>query len=216
MKSPGSWIITLLSTLLLAASWFRWAPIDFTEACGFATGAVCVWLVARQNMWNWPVGLANNVVFAVLFERARLFADMGLQGVYFLLGLWGWWQWLRGGKNHSRLPVSRTRRVEWAGIAVFIVFGTWGLLEILIRVKGAAPFWDSLTTIICLAAQYLLCLKRFENWWLWIAADIIYVPLYLHRDLPLTALLYTGFIVLCVTGILSWRKMPPPKHEAGA
>jgi len=216
MKSPGFRIIATLSVLLLAASWFRWAPIDFTEACGFATGAVCVWLVARQNIWNWPVGLANNVAFAVLFERARLFADMGLQGVYFILGLWGWWQWLRGGKNHSRLTISRTRRAEWFGIVVFIILGTWGLREILLRVNGAAPFWDSLTTIICLAAQYLLCLKRFENWWLWIAADIIYVPLYLHRDLPLTALLYAAFIVLCVTGIRSWRKMLPSKNEPGA
>lgn len=213
MKNSGSWIIAVLSALLLTASWFRWAPIDFTEACGFATGAGCVWLVTRENIWNWPVGLANNVFFAVLFGRAHLFADMGLQGVYLILGVWGWWKWLRGGKNHDALTISRTRRAEWIGIAVFMVLGTWGLREILIRVNGAAPFWDSLTTIICLTAQYLLCLKRFENWWLWIAADIIYVPLYLHRHLPLTAVLYAGFIVLCVTGILSWRKMLSPKYE---
>ena len=209
MKHPGSWFLVFLSVALLAASWFHRAPLDFTEACGFVSGAVCVWLVTRDNVWNWPVGLVNNVVFALLFARARLFADMGLQGVYFVLGVWGWWHWARGGADHSRLPVTRTPPVEWIGVALFVPAGTWALHELLLRLNGSAPFLDALTTVICLAAQYLLCRKRFENWWLWIAADLIYVPLYLHRGLPLTALLYAGFLVLCVTGILRWRKLLP-------
>jgi nicotinamide mononucleotide transporter len=207
-KSSRLEVMLLLvpSALLLAAAWFKWAPLDFTEACGFVTGAVCVWLVTRGNIWNWPIGLANNLFFAFLFWRARLFADMGLQGVYLVLGIWGWWQWLHGGQNHSRLEVTRSTRTEWIGILLFLILGTWGLRELLIVVNGAAPFWDSLTTTLCLAAQYLLCRKRIENWWLWIAADIIYVPLYLHRHLPLTAILYAGFIVLCGIGLSRWRK----------
>lgn len=192
--------------ILLLAAWFKWAPIDFAEACGFVTGAVCVWLVTRGNIWNWPIGLLNNLFFAFLFWRARLFADMGLQGVYLILGIWGWWQWLHGGKDRSRLEVTHATRTEWVGIALFLSFGTWGLRELLIAVNGAAPMWDSLTTTLCLAAQYLLCRKRFENWFLWIVADIIYVPLYIHRDLPLTAVLYAGFILLCVIGIRRWRE----------
>lgn len=200
-------VLSGLCLALLLASWFRWLPLDFTEACGFATGAVCVWLVTRGNIWNWPIGMVNNLVFVFLFWRARLFADMGLQGVYFLLAIWGWWHWLYGGKNHDRLEVTRTRRSEWLGIAVFLAAGTWGLREILIRVNGAAPFWDSFTTVLCLAAQYLLTRKRIENWWLWIAADLIYVPLYLHRHLPLTALLYACFIGLCLAGLARWSKL---------
>jgi len=199
-------LLLIPSAALLLVARFKWAPIDFTEACGFVTGAVCVWLVTRGNIWNWPIGLVNNLFFAVLFWRARLFADMGLQGVYFALGIWGWWHWLRGGKNHSRLEVTRSTRREWIGIALFLGFGTWGLRELLIAVNGAAPFWDSLTTTLCLAAQYLLCRKRIENWWLWITADIIYVPLYFSRNLPLTAILYAGFIGLCVIGLFRWRK----------
>ncbi|RYD47433.1 MAG: nicotinamide riboside transporter PnuC [Verrucomicrobiaceae bacterium] len=199
-------LLLIPSAILLLAAWFKWAPIDFAEACGFVTGAVCVWLVTRGSIWNWPIGLLNNLFFAFLFWRARLFADMGLQGVYLILGIWGWWQWLHGGKDRSRLEVTHATRAEWVGIALFLTFGTWGLRELLIAVNGAAPMWDSLTTTLCLAAQYLLCRKRFENWFLWIVADIIYVPLYIHRDLPLTAVLYAGFIILCVIGIRRWRK----------
>lgn len=208
LKLP-KWELALLlvpSATLLSAAWFKWAPIDFTEACGFVTGAVCVWLVTRGSIWNWPIGLLNNLFFAFLFWRARLFADMGLQGVYLVLGIWGWWQWLHGGKDRSRLEVTHANRIEWISIALFLSFGTWGLRELLIAVNGAAPLWDSLTTTLCLAAQYLLCRKRFENWFLWIIADIIYVPLYIHRHLPLTAVLYAGFIILCVIGLFRWRK----------
>ena len=199
-------VISAVTALLLAASWFKWLPLDFTEALGFATGAVCVWLVTKGNIWNWPVGLANNLFFAVLFWKARLFADFGLQGVYLILGFYGWWKWLRGGENQTRLAISRSSRSEWIVIAVFLVLGTWGLRELLHAVNGAAPLWDALTTALSLVAQYLLCRKRIENWFFWIAADVIYVPLYLSKQLPLTALLYGGFLVLCVIGWRRWRK----------
>ncbi len=199
-------LVGTLCAALLACAWWQWLPLDLTEAFGFTSGAVCVWLVTRGSLWNFPVGLANNLFFALLFWRERLFADMGLQGVYFGLGLWGWWQWRHGGEQRSRLRVSRARRWEWLGILFFLTLGTWGLWELLILVKGAAPFWDALTTTLSLSAQYLLCRKRLENWYLWILADLIYVPLYLSRGLPLTALLYAGFIALCVLGLGRWKQ----------
>ncbi|WP_081886056.1 nicotinamide riboside transporter PnuC [Haloferula sp. BvORR071] len=204
--TPDTVLVPLLSALLLFCARLQWLPIDMTEAWGFATGAICVWLVTKENIWNWPIGLANNIAFAFLFWEARLYADFGLQWVYFGFGVWGWWEWLYGGKGRSKLKVSDTSRMEWILIAVFLVAGTWGLREILIMVNGSAPFWDALSTVICLAAQYLLCRKKIENWWLWIAADLIYVPLYLSKKLPLTSALYAGFIVLCILGLKRWRK----------
>lgn len=201
-----AWIVCGLSAALIVCSWQKWLPIDLTEAFGFATGAICVWLVTRGNIWNWPIGLANNIFFGILFWRAGLFADFGLQGVYFALGIWGWWQWLRGGPDHGALKVTRTTHCEWIRLLIGIPAATFGLRELLIVVNGAAPFWDALTTILCLAAQYLLCRKRFENWWFWIAADLIYVPLYLNRNLPLTAVLYAAFIVLCLIGLRRWKQ----------
>lgn len=69
----------LLSFPVLLSSYRGWWPISVAEAWGFATGGICVWLVVRQHMANWPIGLANNVFFFVLFYQGRLFADMGLQ-----------------------------------------------------------------------------------------------------------------------------------------
>ena len=194
------------SALLLIASYRAWWPIRVDEAWGFVTGGICVWLVVREHLWNWPVGLANNVFFFVLFFRGRLFADMSLQVVYFALGVYGWLNWVWGGENRTVLKITRTTRTEWLVLLSAIPLCTWGLREVLIAVNGAAPLWDSLTTVLSLAAQYLLCRKRLENWIFWIAADLIYVPLYLSRQLPLTAVLYAVFLAMCLVGVREWTR----------
>jgi nicotinamide mononucleotide transporter len=195
-----------VSLLVLLASYGGWWPIGLAEAWGFVTGGVCVWLVVREHVWNWPVGLANNVFFFVIFLRGRLYADMSLQVVYLGLGIYGWLNWLFGGKGHTALAISRTSRGEWAGLVAAVPLCTWGMFEVLVRVNDAAPLWDALTTALSLAAQYLLCRKRFENWWFWIAADVIYIPLYFSRKLPLTAVLYGVFLAMCLVGVRQWSR----------
>jgi nicotinamide mononucleotide transporter len=197
-------LLIALPCALMLAAWRQWFPLSLIESLGFATGGVCVWLVVREHLWNWPIGLANNVVFFVLFWHSRLFADAGLQVVFFALGAYGWWNWLYGGEAHSELRVGRTLRWEWLALALAIPLSTWGLREILIVVQGAAPFWDSLTTVVSLAAQYLLCRKRLENWLFWIVVDAIYVPLYLSRGLALTAVLYAVLLIMCLFGAAAW------------
>ncbi len=208
-------IISVISIAMIAASLFRAWPITTTEALGFVTGAICVWLTVRESIWNWPVGLANNVFFLVLFFHGRLFADMSLQVVYFGLGVYGWYQWLRGGAGHARLMVTRTLRWEWIALLCFVAFGTFFLRKLLLAVNGAAPFFDALTTALSLAAQYLMCRKRFEHWLFWIAADLIYIPLYVSRDLHLTAVLYGVFLLLCFTGLAAWRRSLVATHPGG-
>lgn len=195
-----------VSMFVLLASYDQWWTIGVSEAWGFVTGGICVWLVVREHVWNWPIGLANNIFFFILFWRGRLFADMSLQLVYLALGIYGWLNWIFGGQNRTTLQMSRTRRSEWLILLAMIPVGTWVLMQILIKVNGAAPLWDSLTTILSLAAQYLLCRKRFENWFFWIAADLVYIPLYFSRKLPLTAVLYGVFLCMCLAGLRQWHQ----------
>ncbi len=206
LRSVEIGVMAGASLLILLLSYRVWWSISVTEAWGFVTGGVCVWLVVREHLWNWPIGISNNIVFFFLFIHGRLFADMSLQIVYLGLGAYGWMNWVFGGENRTVLKISRTTRVEWLALTVLIPLGTWGFREILLAVNGAAPFWDSLTSVLSLAAQYLLCRKRFENWFLWIAADVIYVPLYLSRQLPLTAVLYAVFLGMCLIGVREWNR----------
>jgi nicotinamide mononucleotide transporter len=199
-------VMLIISLLVLAASYRGWWVIGVAESWGFVTGGICVWLVVREHLWNWPVGLANNVFFFVLFLRGRLYADMSLQIVYLGLGIYGWLNWIFGGKGHTALKISRTTRHEWIALSGCIPLCTWGMREVLLSVNDAAPLWDAMTTVLSLAAQYLLCRKRFENWWFWIAADVIYIPLYVTRQLPLTAVLYAVFLAMCLVGVREWSR----------
>ncbi len=73
-------------------------------------------------------------------------------------------------------------------------------------VSATVPVWDGLTTALSLAATYGQCRKLVESWWLWIAADIVYIPLYAYKELYLTSLLYAGFLTLCLIGLRNWRR----------
>lgn len=182
--------------------------VSVAELLGFVTGAGCVWLTALARVANFPVGIANSALFLVLFLTARLYADAGLQVVYIVLGFVGWWQWLRGGAevDRHRLRVRRAGGLTLLGCVGFVVVGTVGLTWLLRGADDVAPFWDALTTALSLAAQYLLNMKRIENWAFWIVADVVYVPLYAVKRLDLTAVVYALFLVMCVVGVLGWRR----------
>jgi nicotinamide mononucleotide transporter len=180
--------------------------VDIVEILGFVSGALCVWLVARQNVWNWPIGIANNVTFLILFWTAGIYADAGLQIVYMGLALYGWWAWLRGGVQHTALTVTRTTRSQWLVLGALGVLGTVGLTVLLDTVTDSTvPLPDAITTVLSLLATWGQARKKLESWWLWITADVIYVPLYAYKDLWLTAALYVGFLALCVVGLRNWR-----------
>ncbi|MFD7613572.1 nicotinamide riboside transporter PnuC [Streptomyces sp. NPDC059828] len=183
-------------------------PVSWTEVLGFGSGALCVWLVARQHIANWPIGIANNALFILLFTQAGLYADAALQVVFITLAAYGWWTWAHGGGPGSdALPVRRTTRAEWTWLLAAGVVGTLGFTLLLDHVTDSTvPFWDALTTALSLMATYGQCRKRLESWWLWIAADVVYVPLYAYKELYLTALLYAGFLALCVNGLRSWSR----------
>ncbi len=179
--------------------------VSVAELLGFVTGAASVWLTVLARISNFPVGIANSVFFLVLFLSARLFADSSLQVVYIVLGFTGWWQWLHGGQDRTRLVAGRSGWPLLAACIAFAGLATWGLTAVLREAHDVAPFWDALTTSVSLAAQFLLNCKKIENWAFWIAADLVYVPLYLVKRLDLTALVYVLFLAMCFAGVRAWR-----------
>ena len=214
-------LVPLLAAAATALAVFMFATGRSTalETFGVITGATCVWLTVRASAWNFPVSLANVAAFSVVFFRAQLFADAGLQVVFFVLTLVGWYLWLFGGTGRTSLPVTRAARGELAGVGVGIVASTLALWLVLSRYGGSASFFDALTTSLSLGAQWLLNRKRVENWWLWIVADVIYVPLYAYKHLYLTAFLYAVFLGMATAGLIEWVRlwrreqslMPPPR-----
>lgn len=180
----------------------------WTELLGFITGAICVWLQVKENVWNWPAGIANNIFYIVVFWRSGLYADSLLQWIYIAISAYGWWNWLRGGAEHSRLTISRTSRSATLAYAALTACGTVVFYELLRRyTNSTVPLWDGLTTAMSLTAQYMLTRKLVENWWWWIAVDVIYIALYVYKHLLLTSVLYAIFLAMCIMGLRRWKRM---------
>lgn len=179
--------------------------MSVTEVLGFATGALCVWLTVRQSVWNFPVGIANDVAFGVLSLTAGLYAGAALQVVYLVLAVLGWRWWLHGGSQGGPLLVQRTPARGWVYAVAGTLLGTVALEQVLARwTDSPAPALDALTTSLSLVAQLMLDRKWLGNWAVWIVADVLFVALYASQGLWLAALLYAGFVALCVQGAQEW------------
>ena len=180
--------------------------VTWAELLGFVTGVAAVWLAAVRRMSNWPIGIANSAFFGLLFVDARLYADASLQLVYIALGFFGWWAWLRLGPDQTRLDVRSAGRGLLLATAAGVVAAALILVPVLHSAGDSAPVLDAITTALSLGAQFLLCLKRVENWFWWMAADLIYIPLYMSRELVLTAVVYVVFLTICVRALPQWRR----------
>lgn len=176
------------------------------EAFAALFGIISVYLGTRQNVWIWPTGIVNVALYIIVFFEARLFAAMGLQVVFLLLSVYGWYAWLRGGSRHTALRV--TRATPRLGLALLVInVAAWlALATILDRdTQATLPWLDSLLATTSLIAQWLMTRKLLESWLVWIAVDLVYVPMYFSQGLYVMAALYLIFLVLAVLGYRDWR-----------
>jgi len=170
-------------------------------------GAISVWLSVRQNIWSWPTAIVNVVLYAIVFYEAKLYADMGLQVIYAILSIYGWYEWLYGGAGHTELRVSRTGARLGALLALIAAAGSAVLGVFLHHSTDAAlPFMDSFLSSTSLVAQWMMTKKLLENWLVWIGVDVLYVGMFIFKGLFLTAGLYAVFLALAVKGYLDWRR----------
>jgi len=181
--------------------------VSSVEWIAALAGAISVYLSTRENIWSWPTAIVNVGLYIIIFEKSGLYSDMGLQVVYLVLSIYGWYEWLHGGTNKSRLDVSRASPRVWLLSAMAGVGGWLVIWSITRRLHGVAiPSVDSALTATSLVAQWMMTRKILENWILWIAADIVYVPMYIYKKLYVTSGLYAVFLILAIMGLVEWKR----------
>jgi nicotinamide mononucleotide transporter len=168
---------------------------------------LAVYLTVRQVIWCWPLALVSVTLYAWVFYEAKLYADMGLQALYFALAIYGWWAWLHGGEDHGELHVSlASNRRRLVLLAIGALFGIT-LGQLLNRLTDASlPFMDSMLTSFSIVAQWMQTRKLLETWLVWLAVDVLYVGMFLYKGLYPTAGLYAVFLYLAVLGFVRWRR----------
>ncbi|MBC3934600.1 nicotinamide riboside transporter PnuC [Undibacterium rugosum] len=183
---------------------FAWQTTPL-ELLSFVLSVLTVLLNIRQIHWAWLFSILSSALYGVVFFLSRLYGDSGLQLVFVLASVYGWYCWLHGDDQHKALPVtSLTLMQRFAAVLAWLV----GFVILSLFLKSFTdtdvPYMDGFLTAGSLVGQLLLSRKKIENWSIWIVVDVLYVSLYLSKGLMLTAILYGIFVVLAAIGLKQW------------
>ena len=180
----------------------EWSALEVIAA---AFGVISVYLSTRQNIWSWPTAIVNVALYTVVFFQGRLYGQMGLQPIYLALSVYGWYQWLHGGEQHTELQVSRASPRLLGALAALNLVLWLALAAVLRQTEAALPWLDALLTTTSLVAQWMMTKKLLENWLVWVAVDVVYIGMFIFKQLYVTSLLYLVFLVLSIMGYRQWK-----------
>jgi nicotinamide mononucleotide transporter len=195
---------------LLAAAFTLWgSPVTWLEIVAFV---LAVWMVVcnmRVNPLAWPLAIVSSLAYLLLFANSKLYGEAGLQVVFALVALWGWWQWVRGTQADGRtLEVRWLTRPARATLAAATLLA-WPLLGLFLdrATDSDVPYWDAFPTTASLAGQWLLGRKYVENWPVWVVVNVASVGLFAWKGLWLTVLLYALFTLMALAGWRAWTRL---------
>jgi nicotinamide mononucleotide transporter len=210
-------LFDLDATMLTALGY----KLSYLEFAGTASGLVCVWLTARENVWCWPAGIINAACFFAMFFQLRLYSDMFLQVYFFATSIYGWWQWLHPGspelanrKNQLKITTLSPRNLALllagcaaasAGFGLFISH-VHQLLPALFPERAAFPYADSVVAVASVAAQWIMARKKLECWPMWVGVDVLAAAIYFMKGVNLVAVEYVVFGCIAAYGFWGWRR----------
>lgn len=191
--------------ILAVTDWLKSQSV--LEISGVISGILCVYLAARNNIWSWPLAIISVSIYIIIFYDAKLYADAGLQIYFLITNVYGWYFWSRKSEEDDKVPVSfASGKSIFLSLVAILIF-TLLLGTFLYKGTDASfPYIDSFCTACSLVAQLFLARKIIENWLIWIFVDVIYVGVYLIKDLHLTAGMYALYVLIAAIGYINWKK----------
>ena len=183
-----------------------YAVANRVELFGFATTALGIWLTTKRLLICWPVTLAADFFYLIVFYRARLFSDALLQVFFLAFTLYGWWNWWRGVAQDGEVRIVALARRRLLLEVLAGVVGTFLLGALMKQIGASLPFLDAALTSFSLVGSWWQARRHMANWWLWIVVDLVYIPEYLYKGLVLTSVLSALLVLLAVLGLRDWRR----------
>jgi nicotinamide mononucleotide transporter len=189
----------------------------FIEYPAAALALAGVWLMVMRRRTGWILNFFSCLLYMLVFYRSKLYGDAGLQVFFAAMQVWGWLRW----KNYSSEGEIPLRSMDFDGLwnTLLLVIGGSLLLGLLLSrgTDSDVPWTDASCTAGSITAQILQIARYRENWLLWILVNLVYVPLYLYKELPATAILYSVFFMMAVGGLWQWnKKLRKQQHQAPA
>lgn len=164
-------------------------------------------LLARYNkVALYPCGIISILITLIVLYEAGLYAEILLNLYYLLMSIYGWYYWLRKG-NSKEVPITRCSGSDWLMILVFLLGGTPVLYNVLVYfTDSTVPLWDTWVTATAWAGMWLLAKRKLENWLLLNISNAFAIPLYIHKNLFLYAILTLFLFVVAIFGYFAWRR----------
>ncbi len=171
--------------------------------CGIASVVYSM----RENILVYPTGIISVLIYVYLAFEYKLYADMGVNGYYFVMSVYGWYYWTNTEDDRPQVPVTKNSSTEHL-YSLAILFGGFGLLVFVLMnfTDSDVPIWDATTTAFAILGMWLMARKKLESWIAWIITDLISIPLYFYKGLVLTSFQFLVFTVLAFMGYLAWKK----------
>lgn len=185
-----------------------WISDQYIEILGVLFSLLYLFFSIRQKILLWPMGIISALLYMVVFYQSKFYADMGLNGYYFIISIYGWILWNRGRNETGKgFPVTRINTrlaLLLAAITLGAFFGIGLLLDHF--TDSPIPYWDAFTTAVSFTATWMLARKILEHWILWIIVDAVSMGLYLYRGLYPTLVLFAVYTAMAVIGFIQWKR----------
>ncbi len=188
------------------------------EAIGAIAGLSCVWMLMRQVIWTWPLGVTYAVISVYLFVDARLYGQVLLHLYFVVMNLYGWYHWIFGREaGEERLLVSMTSMKVMGVVLGLSTIGVIVLATLFDAFTDAyLPYLDMSITVLSVGAMWLTARKKLESWVFWLVIDVAYLGIFYLTKNYFYLLLYLGYIPMAVEGFFLWRRdlvlTPAPTH----
>ena len=194
---------------LFTAHWFQ-----TLEIVAVIFGVLSVWYAQKEDIKVFPFGIVNVLIFIYIFISTQLYANAGINVVYFITNVYGWYNWSRTNEDQESLQISRNtnkQNILWFLFALVL----YGAIVWILRaanqddpayLNSILPWIDGMNSSFFLIATILMTMKKIENWWFWIAGNILSIPIFFSQGHYYVSLQYAIFLVIAIMGLRGWNK----------
>ncbi|MBC8048267.1 MAG: nicotinamide mononucleotide transporter [Fimbriimonadaceae bacterium] len=204
------------------------------EIVAVITGIASVWFAKKENILVYPVGIISVLIYVYIFLNVKLYADAAINFYYFVMSIYGWYYWKKGGivqrkleaqsiqenekpmdlifdENENTTSNNEQAEISFNSLRENLMFMLYTAIIFIILVfilknytNSDVALWDGSITAVFFIAMILMARKKIENWIFWIIGDAAAIPLCIYKGLYFTAFQYLIFTIIAIAGFLSW------------
>ena len=182
------------------------------EFIAVIAGIISVWFSRKENIWVYPIGLINTIIYIYLSFKFHLLGEATVNFYYTVMSIYGWILWSKKTLQHEHVVTISTSSVkEWRNQLLFFAFFYVTIFFALSYLKrefapGAIPWADALASATAFTGMWLMARKKVESWYWWIVTNIASIPLYFVKGLVFTSVFYFVLFVMAVFGLFEWSR----------